>query len=103
MMNGVFGKEEFMADLSKYLNWEPVTGEPQVVGNRIIRMQAQAISLITPFGGFVWNRPTAVLVEKDGITDEVPIIDPTRYALISIGVMGVVGMLLAKLIVGLRR
>ncbi len=92
-----------MEDVSKFFNWEPVTGEPQVVGDRVIRLQSQAISLNTPFGGFLWNRPTAVLVEKDGNTDEVPIVDITRYALISIGVMGVVGMILAKLIVGFLR
>ncbi len=80
-----------MADISKYFKWEPVTGEPQVVGDHVIRLQAQAIMLNTPFGGFLWNRPTAVLVEKDGITDEVPIVDVTRYALIGIGVIGLVG------------
>ena len=92
-----------MADVSKYFKWEPVTGEPQVVGDRVIRLQAQAIMLNTPFGGFLWNRPTAVLVEKDGVTDEVPIVDVTRYALIGIGVMGMVGMMLAKLIAGAKR
>ena len=92
-----------MADISKYFKWEPVIGEPQVVGDRTIRLQAQAIMLNTPFGGFLWNRPTAVLVEKDGVTDEVPIVDVTRYALIGIGVMGMVGMMLAKLIAGAKR
>ena len=92
-----------MADLSKYVNWKPVMGEPQVIGDRTIRLQAQAISLNTPFGGFLWNRPTAVLVEKEGITDEVPIVDVTRKALIAIGVLGMVGMMLAKLIAGAKR
>jgi hypothetical protein len=92
-----------MGDVSKYFSWQPVVGEPQVIGDQVIRLQAQAILLNTPFGGFVWNRPTAVLVEKDGVTDEVPIVDATRYALISIGVMGMVGMMLAKLIAGAKR
>lgn len=87
-----------MVDIAQYVSWKPVTGEPQVFGDRVVRLQAQAISLITPFGGLVWNRPTAVLVEKDGVTDEVPILDVTRYALIGIGVMGVVGALLLRLI-----
>ena len=91
-----------MADMAQYMaqyfSWKPVTGEPQVIGDRVIRLQAQAISLRTPFGGFVWNRPTAVFVEKDGVTDEVPIIDAARYALIGIGVMGVVGALLVRLL-----
>lgn len=91
-----------MPDWSKYVNWKPVTSEPQVVGDRTIWLQSQAFSLNTPFGGFVWNRPTAVFVEKDDYTDEMQIIDVTRYALIAIGAMGVVGMALAKLLVGAR-
>lgn len=87
-----------MVDIAQYVSWKPVTGEPQVVGDQVIRLQGQAISLRTPFGGFVWNRPTAVLVEKDGVTDEVPIMDVTRYALIGIGVMGVAGALLVRLL-----
>lgn len=92
--------EDVDVGVTKYFNWEPVTGEPQVVGARVIRLQSQAISLITPFGGFLWNRPTAVLVEKDGEMDEVPIIDVTRYALIGIGVMGVVGAILVRVVSG---
>jgi hypothetical protein len=91
-----------MADVAQYITqyftWKPVTGEPQVVGDQVVRLQAQAISLRTPFGGFVWNRPTAVLVEKDGVTDVAPIVDVTRYALIGIGVMGVVGALVVRLL-----
>jgi hypothetical protein len=87
-----------MVDIAQYVSWKPVTGEPQMIGDRVIRLRAQAISLRTPFGGFVWNRPTAVLVEKDGVTDETPIVDVTRYALIGIGVMGVVGALVVRLL-----
>lgn len=87
-----------MANLSKYVNWKPVLGEPQMIGDQVIRLQSQAISLITPFGGFVWNRPTAVFVEKEGSTRKLPIVDTTRWALLGIGVTGLVGVLLAKLI-----
>lgn len=92
-----------MADVSKYFSYQPVTEEPQVIGDRVIRLQARAIMLNTPFGGFLWNRPTAVLVEKEGEIEEIPIVDATRFALISIGVMGMVGMMLAKLVAGAKR
>lgn len=92
-----------MAELSKYLRWQAVVGEPQVLGEQVIRLQAQALLLNTPFGGFVWNRPTAVLVEKGGAVEEIAIVDATRYALIGIGVLGMVGMMLAKLIVGEKK
>jgi len=53
------------------------------VGGRTIVPEAQAVALNTPFGGFVWNRPTAVLVEQDGVAERVPILDVTRYALVA--------------------
>jgi hypothetical protein len=31
-----------------------------------------------PKSGLVWNRPTAVLVEQDGQTRRIPIVDVTR-------------------------
>ena len=92
-----------MVDVSKYFSYQTVTGEPQVIGDRVIRLQAWAIMLNTPFGGFLWNRPTAVLVEKEGEIEEIPIVDATRFALISIDEMGVVGTVLAKLRAGAKR
>lgn len=90
-----------MGEMTKHFRWGKVTGEPQVVGERVIRLQAQAVLLNTPFGGFVWNRPTAVLVEKEGQVDKLPIIDATCYALIGLGglgVLGVMGMILLRLL-----
>ena len=55
-----------------------------VVGDTRITPQAQAFSLRLPFGGFVWNRPTAVLVERDDLTQRVPIVDVTRVAQIAL-------------------
>lgn len=92
-----------MGEMTRFLSWGKATSEPQVVGDRVIRLQAQNVLLNTPFGGFVWNRPTAVLVEKEGRTDEVPIIDATRYALISLGVLGVIGMMLLRMIAATRK
>ena len=48
--------------------------------NLSITPQSQALSLRWPNGGFVWNRPVAVRVEKDGQVERVPIVDITRLA-----------------------
>ena len=69
-----------MPQLSDYIRLETTSAEPIVVGNTRITPQAQAFSLRFPFGGFVWNRPTAVLVERDGETRRIPIVDATRVA-----------------------
>ncbi len=60
--------------------WQMVDGEPVVVGAVTVTPQAQALSLRFPFGGIVWNRPAAVLVEQDGRTERIPIMDVTRWA-----------------------
>ncbi len=50
------------------------------MGDTRVTPQAQAFSVRFPFGGFVWNRPTAVLVERDDLTQRIPIVDVTRVA-----------------------
>ncbi len=72
------------------------SSEPVTVGELTATAQAQAVTVRTPFGGLVWNRPTAVLVERDGETESVPIVDVTRITQIVFIVVGLI--LLAKAI-----
>ena len=68
-----------MASLGDMLQLQTLAGEPVTVAGTTVMPQSQA--LIIRFGsqgGFVWNRPVAVLVERDGLTDRVPIVDLTR-------------------------
>ncbi len=58
--------------------WQMINGKPITVGDATATPQAQALSVRFPFGGFVWNRPAAVLVERDGRTERIPIVDITR-------------------------
>jgi hypothetical protein len=69
-----------MPQLSDFIRLENTSAEPIVVGDTRITPQAQAFSLRFPFGGIVWNRPTAVLVERDDVTQRIPIVDVTRVA-----------------------
>jgi len=48
-----------------------------------------------PFGGFVWNRPVAVLVEREGQTERIAIHDVTRILQV-----GLIGISVFMLIVG---
>ena len=67
-----------MPRLQDFIRLENTSADPIVVGDTRITPQAQAFSVRFPFGGFVWNRPTAVLVERDDLTQRIPIVDVTR-------------------------
>ena len=73
-----------MPQLSDFIRLENTSAEPIVVGDTRLTPQAQAVSLRFPFGGFVWNRPTAVLVERDDVTRRIPIVNATRAAQIAL-------------------
>ena len=60
---------------------ERYLGAPVTVGERTVTPQSQAVMVRLPFGGFVWSRPTAVLVTENNQTITIPISDPTRLAL----------------------
>lgn len=66
--------------LGQWLQWQAETGEPIVVGETTITPQARALTIRWPKGGYVWSRPVAILVDKDGETERVPILDVTRDA-----------------------
>jgi hypothetical protein len=72
-------------------------GVPIKVGKRTVMPQSQAITIRFPFGGFVWNRPTAVLVTEDNQTTTIPITDPTRLALWTLTGITVLVSLLIRL------
>lgn len=53
-------------------------GQPVTVGDITVTPQFQSLVVRLPIGGFVWNRPTAILVEQGGQAKRVPIRDATR-------------------------
>jgi hypothetical protein len=73
-----------MPRLPDFIQIENTSADPVVVGDTRVTPQAQAFSVRFPFGGFVWNRPTAVLVERDDLTQRIPIVDITRVAQVAL-------------------
>jgi len=69
-----------MPNLRDFIRLETLTGEPQTIGAVTITPQSQALIVRWPQGGFVWNRPIGVLVNRAEQTERLPIIDVTRYA-----------------------
>ena len=57
---------------------QTVVGQPVIVGDITVTPQSQAIIVRLPIVGFVWHRPTAILVERDGQAQRFSIRDFTR-------------------------
>ena len=79
-----------MARVGRTLEWQTVLGSPVRIGDVTVTPESQALILHWPNGGFVWNRPLAVLVEHNGRMERVLIPDVTRIAQIAL----LIGMVL---------
>ena len=64
--------------LKELFQVQTVSGQPVTVDNLTVTPQSQALIVRLPIGGFVWHRPTAILVERDGTAKRFPIVDITR-------------------------
>jgi len=70
------------------IQWQTFSGEQVIVGDVTLTPQSQALTIRWRNGGFVWNRPVAVLVERRGQTERIPVVDVTRmaqFALLGLG------------------
>jgi hypothetical protein len=79
-----------MSGLKDVLQWQTISGEEVTIGDVTLTPQSQALTLRWPNGGFVWNRPVAVLVGRDGQTERVPVVDVTRIAQLTLLGLGLV-------------
>ena len=66
-----------------------IEGEASVVQDARITPISQAFIVRLPFYRFVYHRPLAVLYEKDGQSQRVPVIDVTRLLLIGLAAVGI--------------
>ncbi len=79
-------------------NWKPFIelktnrGKAIQKGDVTITPQAQALTIRLPYGGFVWNRPVAVVVEADGRRERIPIFDVTRAAVMAMASVSAIFM-----------
>ncbi len=65
--------------------------------------EAKVIVVRLPFGGFAWQRPTAVRVVRNGTIERIEIPDPTRIAQVGLVVAATVFLILALGISRVRR
>jgi len=62
------------------LQWERTAGEPVEIAGYTVTPESQALSVRFPFGGYVWNRPAAVLVNGEDGQERIAVVDVTRSA-----------------------
>jgi hypothetical protein len=79
------------------ITWETIEGTSVEVQGRWLTPVAQALRVRTPLGGFVWNRPVAVLVDSEGQVTRIPIVDVTRIALWAMAGASVLSVIIAAL------
>ena len=88
-----------MSKLSDVVQWQMVSGEEVTAGDITLTPQSKSLTIRWPNGGFVWNRPVAVLVERGGQTERIPVVDVTRIAqltLLGLGfVLSIAGLMLS--------
>jgi hypothetical protein len=80
------------------VEWRTASGNPVTVGDVTVTPQSQALMVRWPLGGLVWNRPIAILVEREGQTQRIPIVDVARVVQ-----LGLLSFILAFGIVAFRR
>lgn len=69
-----------MTNLSDFIQLKTVQGTAVSTPHHTLIPESQALIIKFPYGGFVWQRPTAVLVQKGEQTQRHPITDVTRLA-----------------------
>jgi hypothetical protein len=69
-----------MTEKQERFKRETMSGETVTVGDVAVTPQSQALTVRWPNGGWVWNRPVAVLVKRGEEEERIPIVDVTRVA-----------------------
>ena len=87
-----------MAKLGKFVEWQTVSGSPVSMGDVTVTPRSQAFIIHWPSGGFVWNRPVAVLVERGQETELVRILDVTRIMQLGLATFTVLFSIVTTLI-----
>ena len=53
-------------NLGNVVRWERHESASQDIGDTTLTLESRALEVRLPFGGLVWNRPTAVLTRRRG-------------------------------------
>lgn len=85
------------------ISMETNVGEPIQATQATVTPESRALIVEWPGGGFVWNRPAAVTVERDGQSERYRIVDVTRLAQVALFVAGLSSILIVAVLARSRR
>jgi membrane protein implicated in regulation of membrane protease activity len=85
-----------MQQLKAMVDLRTIEGQPVTVGNVTVTPLARLLTVRTPIGGFAWNRPAAIMVEREGRVERRPIRDITR--ILQLVMMSISALILIMLI-----
>ena len=60
------------------IQWQTNLGDKITIGDITVTPQSQALIIRWPYGGWVWNRLAAVVVEQGDRVERFPVVDITR-------------------------
>jgi hypothetical protein len=66
------------------LRWYPLEGEPLAVRDVVLTPRSHVLEIRLANSAFVWQRPTALHIQRAGEATSVPIVDVTRVAQIAL-------------------
>lgn len=75
-----------MAMFKKIFYQQNLHGEKTTVGQVSVTPLSQVLMIRWPYGGLIWNRPQAILVERDGQMERIRIMNVTRMS--QLGLLG---------------
>lgn len=79
-----------MTQLQERFKWQTESGEAVTFDDVTVTPQSQALTVRWPHGGWVWNRPVALRVERGEESKRIPIVDVTRVAQLGLYGLGLV-------------
>lgn len=88
-----------MTHLTDFIQLKTVQGTAVHTPHHTLILESRALTIRFPYGGIVWQRPTAVLVQQNNQTRRLPIIDITRIAAWSLLGLGLLLPLLLRTII----
>jgi hypothetical protein len=77
--------------------------EPVTVDNVTVTTQSQALTIRWPRGGFVWNRPLAVLVKEGDDAERIPVVDITLWSQVVLFGLSVIFSIATLILIATKR
>jgi hypothetical protein len=91
-----------MMRIERFIWWETRSGNKVPLGDITLTPRSRVLLVRWPGGGWVWNRPRDIVVERNGKIERYPIVDQTRR--VQLGLLGLgLGLVILTLAQSKRR